>query len=443
MIIDLNLKNNKKFSQILRFLILTICILFFKCTYSVDSGDDTDILQVINYQINNINLIVDDSEFQELLLDPYSDQKIECQFSFNNTKTIKGKLKIHGSTSVIYPKKSFRLYFNETDVDANKLDLFKNFSTNEINSSRTKHSSFVLNANSIDFSYLRNFLSMYITNKLDGLSPKVDFIEVSINNNFYGLYTIIERIDDFTIKQILNHNSFSLYKSYTHTGDLKPHYDMIDDDDDEIIGFELKYGSNNYLKDLIDTIYNGIGYSELSKISSTSTLYAYFLSVLYTDDKDALTKNYYLYSDNIDNKFDIIRWDADASIDNAWNGEKEPPQKYSNHINKNGIYNLLNNDNLWKHHLSKYYIERKRNISNFVISELIDSISEMLILSVEKDLLLWNIPNTNYFINELQWYFWGEYSNATKDDWLIEIDSIKEFFNKRYLYFDELMNELN
>ena len=105
---------------------------------------------------------------------------------FDDKEMVKGKLKmkIRGQSSKFFSKKSYSIKFiNEAGKKAN-LDLL----------GMPKENEWILYGPYVDLSLMRNVLAYDLYNKMGHYSPRTRYCQLIINNDYKGLYVIIEKI---------------------------------------------------------------------------------------------------------------------------------------------------------------------------------------------------------------------------------------------------------
>ncbi|OFX53016.1 MAG: hypothetical protein A2046_11785 [Bacteroidetes bacterium GWA2_30_7] len=141
------------------------------------------------YRFNKIdtNSIISVNNLPQMFINTFPkvinyDEKIDAIFQVydNKLKTNSGKItiKIRGSSSVDYPKKSYEL---ETEKKQCIINL-------------PEETDWVLYAPSIDKSLLRNALAYSLGQKMSIKSPKFRFLNLYVNDENYGLYLLIQKI---------------------------------------------------------------------------------------------------------------------------------------------------------------------------------------------------------------------------------------------------------
>ena len=331
-----------KLRTIISIILCVFYVISIRCTNPVfDDNDPNDWIEYANYYIPDVDyhdlddvkdgiglikITIDSSDLVYLLINSKKrgfEWKKRCSVTATfGTETFirKCNLKIHGGFSRRYYKKSFRLYFKDQNIQSD--EIFKNF-PNEYKLSN-EFSELVLNANYIDISNIRNYLSMYISSQLKAVTPRVSFTRLVINDKYFGLYTIIERVNPNMIKKLLNHSNFDLLKSYTHEGNLKTVNDITKtQNNDPTIGFELKHGNWDSVKELVFWLESDeYSYNILSSKLSESALFGYSLGYFYCGVSDSYSKNYYFVFDKNEDEIFLIHWDSDASFGRGWDGEQ-------------------------------------------------------------------------------------------------------------------------
>lgn len=435
----------KKNHKLLKVLLIVLITLFVSCSFNNDSNNPISITDYSNYtfsdNIGTIYLAISPIDLQYLLTHPKGkgiEYEKECSFlGVFDTDTIilNCGLRIHGGVSREYPKKSFRLYFRENELVSD--NIFKLFPVKSYH--RNKFPQIVLNASAIDFSNMRNFLGMYITSQLGAFAPRVDFVRVYINETYYGLYQITERINDDMAENITMHNNYDLLKAENHNGNLKTENYYFDgsEDSDSIVspfeGFELKEGDTISLSNLVYWLESDSAtFNELKEITTDRTLYAFFMGCYYTADSDVFSKNYYFLNDKINNTFEFIRWDADAVFGRNWKGKIEDPLLYEKQVEKNGLYNFLKTDSDWKNLLIQKYSESFNNSLNAdALISLVDDLEELLETEVLLNNKRWSDILLNYFNNEKGWDYWEDSSSDTLAIWRNDLEIIRNFIRER------------
>lgn len=433
----------------LYFFFITLLLCLLSCnTHPVNSIDD--VFEPISIDdplepkpINRARITIGKEDFKYLFNNCFEHgERYErsCTFSaFINGKNIKIKhcgIRIHGGYSRQLPKKSLRIYFRNDPLISE--EIFKGFPTQFERSN--EFSQLILSADLLDYSHIRNYLSMYFSNKAGCFTPRITFVWLDINGIEYGLYSVIERVNNDFCEELLNHDDFDLVKAANYNANLKS-IDWNTGEPKEIRnGYEIKRGSIKPVEDLVAYIENGcFNLTDIKGMVSPGFLYSYFTSAYITDDNDAFYYNYYLLHDKRKKYFSIIRWDADITYDR--------PSGILNHIPlkeqflKNGLYHKLG-QTFWKDYIKQFI--KKTLETDFQESAqlaIVDSLDACLRDYAIKDLKLWWERLETWFETET-WddYFSQKYNKNTCDELYNDnIGLIKEFITTRN---EEVLAEL-
>jgi hypothetical protein len=353
-------------------------------------------------------------------------------------ETLEGtcRMRIHGGTSRNYPKKSFRIYFNDNGLTS--FSLFAGFPA--YNGAENNFSELVLNANAIDLSVIRNYLSLRIIGDMGGIVPRMSFLKVAINNEPYGLYSILERIDEEMISKMLDH------REDDHDEDDDDKYDICKaqggtmkptDIEKDTLPWEISEGDEETLLKLITWIdSDSFSYHEAKELFDMNTVLTTFIGCLYTDNQDVFNKNYYLICDNRNDISYFIPWDWDATFGSGWNGFKQVIGQCICPVNTNGLYLKLNMDDEWKADLKQKTDEMFLTILNENnLLDLVDSLENALAEPAQENGEIWN----EIFFDCFTRLFctgtdceqtWSDTSSAAQI-WNNEIELIRTFIESR------------
>lgn len=201
-----------------------------------------------------------------------------------------------GSTSLGLPKKSWEIELSDYYL---------------LNTSHI-----LLDAQYRDLTMMRNALGLYLTRRLGRPAPLTEHVELYINDEYYGVYTQVERIDDFFYdRNVLG--SGPLFKSIDHLGRLA----WQPSDTLGTTGYEAKSGSEEYLP-LLRQLIDAVNLSSPFSINQDDYL-AYAAVTVAIRDTDALSKNYYIHL-TPEEEWRFYPWDRDATFGNTWQGIYQP-----------------------------------------------------------------------------------------------------------------------
>jgi len=316
------LQNMKKSS----FIIICSFFLFPSCNHK----DKTQQLPQfsINLDTNKINI----GDYIDASIS-YHDNKRSI-----NIDNLPIKIKYRGNASSHHPKKNFSLKLSE------KKCFIKS----------SCHKRWKLNAAYTDKTFMRNKLSYDLFNlfSTSSIAPKISYATVNINNEYNGIYSVTERVDNELLKFIKNDTNAVLFKdapiSYPTEDHEKRHVDFIAYS--EWAEF-YKGFSDKSMKKLIKRVYYNQRFPKIDDsnkkylihnlttfiFNSTDTEFkdkkvfnTYFdidniidwhLLLLITNNGDGLMKNFYLYRQGTNKPFKICPWDYDHSFGRDGGGE--------------------------------------------------------------------------------------------------------------------------
>lgn len=221
-----------------------------------------------------------------------------AQFVVNNT-TYNVKVKYKGSSSRIYPKKSWGIDFGNDN---------NYFGVSRIN----------LHSDYKDYSFLRNFLILKLFNHFNIAAPQIQHTTLDVNGSPFGIYTQVEQIDnDFLQRNSLE--TLALYKANNHGGLMAP---SVKDDDyheiwQDIAGTDKSFtGLKKYLNQCLywtkDEFNNNI--ENTVDIDNYITFFA--IHFVFTS-MDNFTKNIFLNKNSFTNKYEFVPWDNEGSFGNS------------------------------------------------------------------------------------------------------------------------------
>jgi len=292
-----------------------------------------------------IDVTIDPGAFEELIGSPLlrgTKSVRDCQVRLAvgpDTFSAAADIRIHGGASRRYSKKSFRVRFRGEMVCGKRL--FSGFPSST--RARDTLSEVVLNANSIDFSNIRNYLSMYVAASLGGVAPRVTFAQLYVNREEQGLYSVIERVDDDMARSIVGHGSFDLIRSQTHSGNLSTRLSVKGETHKHATdGFSVKTGSAVELIRFVTWLESdGFSCEGLLKRCDMPSLYGHLLGCLFAGDRDAPTKNYYLIFDRTADLVYFVPWDSDATFGRDVNGALRSIEAVGCRYQCHGLYSRL------------------------------------------------------------------------------------------------------
>ncbi len=242
--------------------------------------------------LNTYRLEMDPLLLDSLFSNPYSDFQFPASIEteFGTADCIAG---FRGHTSLGCPKKSW------------KIELLDHSFMNS--------SHILLDAQYWDSSMMRNALSLYLTRRLGRPASLTEHVELYVNNVYYGVYTQVERIDEFFYARN-NLSNGSLFKAVCHVA----RFVWQPADTIGTTGFEARRGCDEFLpkvQQFIDAL------NLNSPLSMNRDDYLAHIAVsVAIFDRDAISKNFYLFLSQ-DEEWRFFPWDRDATFGNHVGGE--------------------------------------------------------------------------------------------------------------------------
>ena len=260
-------------------------------------------------QIHDIRLTFHQTSYWDSLIDSYlNDYYISGDVEVDGTLLTNSGVKFKGNSSYNNPsqKKSMKIDFNEFVSGQDYDDLKK------------------LNLNNCfkDPSFLREKLMLDFLNYRGILAPRCTYARVYLNNVYWGLYTVVEEIDNTFLNNRFDHKTGNLFKG-DPSGDLKY---LGASASTYYTKYELKTNEtlNNWtdLVQLLDKLNN----TSIAVLPDTLANYfdldAYYYQwaahILFSnlDSYAGSGHNYYIYHDSLINRFRFITWDVNEAFGN-------------------------------------------------------------------------------------------------------------------------------
>lgn len=349
--------------------------------------------------------------------------KEACKITYSDNKEdveSLAKIKSRGGMSSKYYKHSFSLELN------NKLRL----------GNLPGDDDWVLNANYIDKTFMRHKISYDLFSQMsqNNVASRSSYINVSINNQYQGLYVLMEEI---------NGSMSGLNKKDTFTMLFKDppifYSEKLSYVQDSLNYYQQKYpkiqniDKTYYIEKFRDFLFNSsdsLFVRDISKWVDIPNVLDWHIMLLFSNNGDGILKNFFLYKLDSQTPFRFAIWDYDHSFgrdgDNELNmGEKELNWKSAilmkrlSQIPETGYLPQLKKR--WTE-LRKRNIISLRNFKNHV--EKNDKIINGV---VEENFAIWPIDN--------KWY----YDNNTYQQ---EIDLMLKFVERRVKKLDQFIISL-
>ncbi|MGE7604285.1 CotH kinase family protein [Peribacillus sp. NPDC097675] len=169
-----------------------------------------------------------------------------------------------------------------------------------------------LNNNYSDPTYMREYLSYSLMEKMGIATPGHSYMYVTINGKEWGLYLGVEAIEETFLDTNFSDSTGDLYYPDGTGSDLK----WISNDIDDYTGINLKTNENSdqsAMIKMLDVINNGGDLEEVLDVDEMLRYFAANTALVNLDHYQGMLKhNYYLYEEN--GIFSILPWDYNMSF---------------------------------------------------------------------------------------------------------------------------------
>jgi len=222
-------------------------------------------------------------------------------------------LKVRGASSTLYPKKAYKVSFEE------KVTVYD----------LPKDDKYVLDALYIDRSKIRNLLSSSLWNEINN-NQYIDndlrgkFVEVFIDDEYVGIYVLKEKID----KSVTNISDDGvILKSIFHMNDYYINEFLSYDysiSDDSFLNFDIKYFNKLSFYSIINKMkeyYTQMDFNSIDDNFYLDNYLNYYIFVTLISGNDNVDYNYYLSVSDNSSKILITPWDMDLTWGLSWSDD--------------------------------------------------------------------------------------------------------------------------
>ncbi len=321
--------------------------------------------------------------YDSLLNSKATDTYLKVDIQFNNETYTNVGIKAKGNSSFNNPsqKKSFKLDFNEF-VQGQDIHGLKKLNFNNAFK---------------DPSFMREKLSNDFLIDHDIPAPRTTYCNVYLNNQLWGLYTIVEEIDDEFCKHWFNSNDGNLFKGDPH-GDLK----WKGSNQQALYETEYELKNNSVANDWSDLISLIDVINNTPQASLQAALDARMNTAMFMKQWAAMNMfssldsyigsghNYFIYHDTVTDKFQWTAWDNNEAFGSFKNNLSSAQLKnldmyyLTNPTSKPLCNNMLLNTN-YKAMYNSAYCELKYDFTNNYFDSKMDSLKNIIQQSVYND----------------------------------------------------------
>ncbi len=351
-------------------------------------------------------------------------EKVDAHFTFyslDHTIETNALVKLRGGFSWNHPKQSYTINL-DSDLAYDGLE---------------PDDDWMLISCYIDKTLMRHKLCYDLFNLFsdENYAPESRFVEVSVNEDYKGIYLLKERPDEKRMKINQGENHGTLFKD-ARIFRLR----LISSYDSTVSYYDQKYPDwteDNY-EYLLDSLNAYLFAQDTNFRSKEVGIHRWFdmdniidwhLLLLLTNNSDGLMKNYYLYQKENGQPFRLAIWDYDHSFGRDGDNEPNMMQRELD-INRNYLLRKWMGTNYqdYRQRLSDRWLWLRENILYLEkLNHMIDQNAETVRPLVDKNFERWPVDGPHY------------YDKATFEE---EVQRIKDYLEMRLPYLDEYFREL-
>lgn len=275
-----------------------------------------------NSQLHEIRLTFNQLNFWQILTDNYNQGSVpggseegiaylDASMTFDGTPLGKVGVRQKGFSSHFAAdgkKKSLKIDFNEYQPD------FKFDGLRKLN----------LNNGVGDPAFQRDFLCYHMIRQMGAPAPRVAYAKIYLNNEYWGLYTLVEQVDKSFLGEHFVDNEGNLYKNMANTtlrynGSRKEDYPELEKKTNETGSWEdiidliriINLDQNEFMEELPKKF----NVKDYLRITAVDVLTGNWDSYLEHG------RNFYLYADSTNKKFHWIPWDYNLAMGGTFQAE--------------------------------------------------------------------------------------------------------------------------
>ncbi len=294
----------------------------------------------------------------------------------------------------------------------------------------------ILNANYIDKTFMRHKISYDLYRQMSpkNIASKSSYVNVSVNDNYHGLYLIMEEINASMIGLNKNDSLSMLFKDPPIF-----HQEKLSYVQDSLNYYQQKYpkiknsDKTYYIEKFAEFLFSTTDSSFAKGISDwvdIENVIDWHLILLFSNNSDGIMKNFYLYKIDKNTPFRFAIWDYDHSFGRDGDNERNLMERELNCNRAILLERLSKIPELdYQFKLKKRWFElRKQNIISVYNYEkhIIDN-DKLIGKDIGKNFDRWPI--------ESKWYYDDNNYNE-------ELELMLEFVKIRICQLDEYFNSL-
>lgn len=324
------------------------------------------------------------------------EQRVPCTLKLQlpagtpTTQPLKATVKLRGSTSLTYPKKSFAVAL---DAPASLVGL-------------REHQHWILNAAYIDRSLMRHKLSYDLFRSLSTpQQPRYAvasrFVELNLNDRYNGLYLLMERLDDTLVHlqpfAASDKDHAVLYKAVNHDASfhVANHngFEQIHPDPTALAYWQPL---DDFLRFIVTSKPEPFRSAIASRLDLDNAI-DFHLLVLVTANADGITKNYYLARSrprpDAPARFFFVPWDYDGTFGRNWDARPLPHQIWLS----NALFDRLLQDPAYRQRFVARWRElRDHQFSVATLHAMIDANARQIAAAIQRNQKRWPTDRAPY-----------------------------------------------
>jgi len=309
-----------------------------------------------------------------------------------------GYIKRRGGTSIIYQKHSYEIDLNE-DVPLAQLPADDDW---------------ILNANYIDKTFLRHVIAYELFRAMhpNNQAPQTRYIELKLNNEYNGLYVLMEKLDKSVLEINTKDTMAMIFKEpplfiedYSKIPLFDPDnfyqqtYPKIHKNDKTVfIG-----NTRNFILNAPDSVFS----NKIGELFDIQNIIDWHLLLLVTNNGDGILKNFYLYKIDAATPLRIAPWDYDHSF--GRDGDNELNLVRPLNINRSILFRRLLTLPWYKNKLKERWTVLYNNglINPEGLKESIRLKEIIVKKAIDKNVAIWPVDRPLLWPLKKYWYFDG------------------------------------
>ncbi|MFJ7744873.1 CotH kinase family protein [Peribacillus sp. NPDC097295] len=287
-------------------IVIFVAVMFFLPNFQIDKATkgNTYIESVFDQsKVTNVEITVADEDLASILENPSQKEIVNADVTIDGETVKNVGFRTKGNLSL-----NSVVQMEDSDRYSWKID-FDHYQEDQDLHGLKK---LALNNNYSDPTYMREYLSYTLMEKMGIATPGHSYMYVTINGKEWGLYLGVEAIEETFLDTNFSDGTGDLYYPDGTGSDLK----WISDDIDDYTGINLKTNDNSdqsAMIKMLDVINHGGDLEEVLNVDEMLRYFAANTALVNLDHYQGMLKhNYYLYEEN--GIFSILPWDYNMSF---------------------------------------------------------------------------------------------------------------------------------